>query len=316
MAKASGYEIHIQERDIAVLHSLLESRIATLAHITTLHFDSKEAAKKRLQKLKAAELVGERERNLNEPSVLFLTKKALKLLENDGHLDSFPKLSTRSFDRRAKVSTFTVRHELEVLDVKAAFYRACRDNHHYSLSHFFTWPAKCQFISWRPEEGEVLVRPDGYLRIQQLSDGIDERGHAFFLEVDRSTETQDILVTKCAGYMQYYRSGGFAVRNGGCPDDYKTYPFRVLLVLKTAERRNNAALLLAQLNPPILTQVWLTTFREVVAQPFGRIWVRPIDCQNALRGTTFEAPRSTGNYRRQSEREAFIESRIAKLGLF
>lgn len=316
MAKTSGYEIQIQQRDVAVFQSLLESRIATLAHIAALHFESKEAAKKRLQKLKAAELVGERERNLNEPSVLFLTKKALKFLENDGHLDSFPKLSARSFDRRAKVSTLTVRHELEVLDVKAAFYRACQETGHYSLAHFFTWPAKCQFTSWRPGSGEVLVRPDGYLRIQEPSDMGDWSSHAFFLEVDRSTEQQDILAAKCAGYMEYYRSGGFAIRNGGSPDNYKAYPFRVLLVLKTAERRNNTALLLAQLNPPILTQVWLTTFREVVAQPFDRIWVRPVDCQNALRGTTFEALRRAGHYRCQSEREALIENRIAKLGLF
>jgi len=45
----------LQSRDFDLLHGLFESRIMTTAHIATMYFDGKrEAAKKRLQKLKAA----------------------------------------------------------------------------------------------------------------------------------------------------------------------------------------------------------------------------------------------------------------------
>jgi hypothetical protein len=53
----------------------------TAWHIATVYFDGKkEAAKKRLQKIKNAGLIGERKRRVNEPAVLFLTRKAHTLL--------------------------------------------------------------------------------------------------------------------------------------------------------------------------------------------------------------------------------------------
>jgi hypothetical protein len=46
---------HLQDRDFALLRGLFESRVMTAGHIATLYFDgSREAAKKRLQKIKAA----------------------------------------------------------------------------------------------------------------------------------------------------------------------------------------------------------------------------------------------------------------------
>lgn len=38
---------------------------------------------------------------------------------------------------------------------------------------------------------------------------------------------------------------------------------------------------LLSLTPPILTQVWLTTLEEIIANPLGPIWTRPIDCRHA-----------------------------------
>ena len=52
-----------QEFDFALLRGLLEYRVMTAGHITVLFFDGKkEAANKRLQKLKAAGFIGERKR--------------------------------------------------------------------------------------------------------------------------------------------------------------------------------------------------------------------------------------------------------------
>ena len=74
---SDGRELRIQDRDVAFLQGLFESRVMTLAHASTLFFGGKpEAAKKRVQKLKAAGYVRERPRHTYEPSVLFLTAPA------------------------------------------------------------------------------------------------------------------------------------------------------------------------------------------------------------------------------------------------
>jgi predicted transcriptional regulator len=91
---------HLQKRDLEVLRGLFESRVMTTAHVAALYFNgSKEAAKKRLQKIKAAGLIGERKRRVNEPAVLFLTRKAHSLLNKERLLSEFPQLSPSVFDR-------------------------------------------------------------------------------------------------------------------------------------------------------------------------------------------------------------------------
>src|SRR5262249_30787458 len=114
-----------QGRDFSFLRSLFDCRIMTAAHAAALHFaGSKEAAKKRLQKLKAAGLIAERERNVNEPAVLSITAKGYDLLRDEGLLDGLPTFSKRALEKRVQVSKHTIAHELDVIDVKAAFHSA------------------------------------------------------------------------------------------------------------------------------------------------------------------------------------------------
>ncbi len=125
------------------------------------------------------------------------------------------------------------------MDVKAAFCSAIRGSGRFTVAEFSTWPLLYQFEAFRPghSSAEVIVKPDGFIRIheKETDGGLSE--HTFFLEVDRSSETQDTLVARAGCYLDYYKSGGFAVRNGGTRADFKDYPFRVLMVFKTAEDR-------------------------------------------------------------------------------
>jgi len=60
--------IDLQGRDLALLRGLFECRVMTPGHAAKLYFDGKpEATKKRLQKLKAAGLIGERPRRAFDP---------------------------------------------------------------------------------------------------------------------------------------------------------------------------------------------------------------------------------------------------------
>ena len=305
----------LQDRDLALLRDLFESRVMTSAHATDLHFDGhKEAAKKRLQKLKAAGLINERPRRAYEPAVLYLAQGGLSLLRAKGILAEYPLFSMLALEKRARVSDSTIRHELDVMDVKAALHAALRGNDKIAVAQFGTWPRLYEFEAEPTGGAGVLVKPDGFIRIREKENGGALSEHTFFLEVDRSTETQDNLASRAAAYLEHYKSGGFAVRNGASRSAFKEYPFRVLMVFKTAERRNNTASRLLQNTPPILTHVCLATIDEVRADPLGAIWIRPVDYRTATAGTLFDSDREMigRGYQRQVARETSVEQRIEK----
>lgn len=291
----------------------------TADHVAALYFENKRPyTTKRLQKIKAAGLIAERRRRVNEPSILFLTRKAFSLLSSNGHLSGFPQLSATSFENRANVRDITIRHELEVMDVKASFHAALLGNEKFVIQEFSTWPLLNQFETPRNGyDAGGLLKPDGFIRIHERHPNTPGFFHDCFLEVDRSSEVQNVLVGKASDYLNYYASGGFAVRNGATTADKKSFPFRVLIVLKTVERRNNTAEQFLQLTQPILTLTWLTTLAEVTTTPLGPIWIQPKSYRDVTAGTRFDIGRKmpSSYYRRQSERDAFIESKIQKRAL-
>ena len=230
--------LQLQDRDIALLLGLFDTRLMTLSHAALLYFDGRhEAAKKRIQKLKAGGLVGERARKVYEPSIIFLAHQGFLRLQERGRLTAFPHTSWPSLERRLQVSPLTLRHEIDVLDVKAAFCSTVRTVPSLALTEFSTWPVLFQFHASPDGAADILVRPDSYVRLDENA----EDAHAYFVEVDRSTETIDTLASKALCYLDYYRRGGFAARHGQPRSKYKEFPFRVLMIFKTAERRNNMA---------------------------------------------------------------------------
>ena len=310
--------VKVQDRDIQLLRGLFDSRLMTLAHAAALYFNgSREAAKKRIQKLKSAGLLGERVRKAYEPSVLFLTRQGYSLMKDRCLLHGFPAIGWTSLEKRLQVSDLTLRHELEVMDVKAAMCGAIRARPQFDVAEFSTWPLLFQFEA-RPGTGaEVLVKPDSFIRIrEQDADELFE--YVFFLELDRSTETLDTLCRRALCYLDFYQRGGLAVRFGGLRAEYKNYPFRVLMIFSTAERRNNIAERLLVQQPPILTLVWLSTLSEVLASPLGSIWIRPRDYREAIKGTAYTVGRRdvSSAYRRQLAREEHVEAMVKKHELF
>jgi len=314
--KTPSDSLSVQQRDLALFRGLFESRVMTADHISTLYFGAKsEATKKRLQKLKAAELIDERPRRPYEPSVLFLARKGYDILRDQGVLSEYPYIGRSSIERRSRVSDLTLRHELEVMDVKTAFHSAINGTDAFTVAEFSTWPLLHQFEVSRPERHRPeLVKPDGFIRIREkeADGGVSE--HSFFLEVDRSSEIQDTLVARAGCYLKYYNSGGFAAKHGAPRAAYKEYPFRVLLVFKTAERRNNIAERLLQSNPPIYAQACLATFAEATADPLGAVWTCPRDYHDATKGTPFDPDRrrKRWGYQRQAAREELVDQRIRK----
>jgi hypothetical protein len=309
----------LQERDLIILRDLFESRVISLAQMATLHFEGRyEGAKKRIQILKANGLIAERPREPLKPSILFLPQKAFELLSEKGMLADYPNLSIASLTKRAQVSKQTIEHELACIDVKTSFARAIRTSNVLKLQEFSTWPLLSQFEAYVPMRRiKQTIKPDGFIRIHEHALDGGKFGYTFFMEIDRSTEKQDILAEKAACYLDYYKRGGFAVRNGHPPEAFQDFPFRVLIVCKTPERRNNAAERLLKLNPPIFKHAMLSTFDDVCANPLGPIWIQPVNYREATRCTPFDLDKQQSRfiYRRQVEREEFIEKAVRKSSL-
>jgi hypothetical protein len=290
----------------------------TLAQATALHFDGRyDAASKRMQILKAAGYIGDRRKRIGAPSVLFLTKKAFDHLTAEGRIRDYPKLTPEQFHRRSRIKEATEKHELSVMEVRVALTCALSKTTEYHVEEFTTWPLLSEFIALHPtRNSREPVRPDGFLGVLELR-GV-EREFAFFLELDRSHEVQRVLVEKALCYRDFYSSGGYAKRCGGDAKDFRDYPFRVLMVLQSHERRNNSAERLMNCTPPVKSQVWLTTLSELLAEPLGKIWVCPLDYAHATTGTAYapEHCRDDRSYVRRSEREKLVEERIVKRMLF
>lgn len=296
----------------------------TLAHAASLYFGvSLEAAKKRTQRLKAAGYVHERPRfRAYDPSILSLTRRGFETLRRATLLSDYPIIGWESMERRIHVSPFTLQHELDVLSTKAALAAVVRAAPHHRLVEFSTWPRLFSFRArQQTEDGferAVIMKPDGFVRIEtEVSDSTSTVRSAFFLELDRSTETQQNLRGRASGYLDFYRSGGFAKRCGKSPENFRQFPFRVLWIFRNAERRNNAAESFLRHHPPILTQALLTTMEEFKADPLGTIWLLPIDYRNAVAGTHFNSDRNRDSttYRRQPEREKHVETKVTKVQL-
>jgi len=278
------FSITLQPRDFSLLRGLFDSRVMTLSHISRLYFEGHdEAAKKRVQKLKAAGLVSERARRAYDRSILFLARKGFQALADDDHLSEFPRLSWKALEKRMQVSELTLRHELEIQEVKTALTLAVLRRENYSIAEFSTWPLLYEFRVTLPANGntfarpEVLLKPDGFIRVMEKDAEGQEFRRLFFLEVDRSTETVNTLVTKALAYREYYRTGGLAVKFAASKEAFTEYPFRVLMVFKSQARRDNVVAALLALNPPILKQCWTTTLEEVTRNPLGEIWKKPED---------------------------------------
>jgi len=314
--KPTSLAVSLQERDLALLRGLLESRVMTGGNVASIYFEGKkEAAKKRLQKLKSSGYIGERKRQPNEPSVLSLTGKGFKLLKTQGILTDYPPTSLKSMEKRSRVSDITLRHELEVMDVKAAFHTAIKTTNVFSVAEFTTWTYAHQFkaVPFSYDGKEVVVKPDGFVRIHETK-GEEVFEQTFFLEVDRSTETLSTLVSKAASYRDYQKSGGFAEKNGAPRSAIDDFPFRVLMVFKTPERRNNATERMLEINPPILGLVWLSTFEEVKNDPLGKIWFRPSDYRDSVARTPFSdmKGREQMRFQRSTARDLFVEKNVRK----
>ena len=179
MKGESGFQL--QERDLELLRSLFECRVMTIRHMSKIHFGGHfEATRKRARRLRDEGFIAERPSQRGTQSIFLITQRGFNILVNHGQLAHYPNVSWPIASRRAQVSDLTLRHELLVLDVKAALFTAARYRPSLTFTQFSTWPRLSQFNVFHLATGEkVMIKPDGFI---QLCDAKSDRvkGAIFF----------------------------------------------------------------------------------------------------------------------------------------
>lgn len=279
----------LQRRDHVLLRDLFASRLTTIAHASTLFFEgSREAAKKRLQKLRAAGFISARSRRPQEAAIYSLTRSGYLALKREGMIDPDEAPGWARLKKRSQIGDFMLAHELAVLDAKAAFWTALAKHSTLNLADFSLSADRHKFRVVDAMSGtqaavrfrSSFAKPDGFIQIAERRCGQPPKNHYFFLEVDRGTESLGRLLRKARQYAHYYRTGGFARRLGAAPEASRSFPFRVLMVFRTEQRRNNVAGKLFSSPQPTRGQVWLATMADLKRDPIGPVWMRPMDCES------------------------------------
>ena len=313
--------VDLGDRDLALFAGLFEARVMLREQIAELFFSgSYEAAAKRLQKLLAHGYIRERtmgdRRGAYLPRFLSLAEPAFVALREAGRFEE--RFTWERVKRRLTGSVSSLAHDLDVVDLWIAFAKATHEGTPHRLKRFSTWPYLYQLgTALGGGFRSTVLLPDAFAVIASTDDpALPPVESALFFEWDRSTEWRSVLREKASAYDRLYRSGAFAERAGGTRADVADYPFRVVFAVKNEERRNNLLEELARPNgrPLIHDQFWCTTWDEILADPFGPIYLHVADYQAATRGTMYDPARYVTR-QRVLERDELVRSKGLKRGL-
>jgi hypothetical protein len=183
--------VSLDERDHALLLSLLEHKVLTTHQIKSLYFRSFRRCQHRMKELRDLDLVSSFSvgRGFGEgrpPACWFLTKAGLNLIAEakDVRVSDLPWVPNQSYRGSRMLA-----HRLGVSAFFCALAEASRAHEGHCL------------VTWRPEHWvrtrAAEVKPDGFGRYLHPGGACE-----FYLEYDRGTEAFGALARKLEGYLR------------------------------------------------------------------------------------------------------------------
>lgn len=275
MKKASRFKrqkapqnIILQTRDKEILNRVYEQRYMTRRQIQKLFFKSTTRVNTRLRQLFDHEFL---DRHFLYPliyhgssqSIYSLGKEGVEIVAEELGLDITQVKQSRRETKRLK--PFFIHHILAVNDFRIAFEIEAKDKEGVEFKRWI--PEKELLDEYETRIGGKKVKrrfkPDGYGRYLY-----QDKLYSFFLEMDRSTETNKSFQNKIRRYLDYKRSGRYSELFG-------VRFFKLLVVTTTKRRLANLKKATEEITNEL---VWFTTMEKIQQQGFwGTIWRKAED---------------------------------------
>ncbi len=205
-------------------------------------------------------------------AILRLSPKGATFLQGEKKIPLQPSIPVL---QRTQLSETIRIHEINIRDIRAAFIGNIRTEPALILQEFQMLRPMTAFSVFCVDHWKMeTVRPDAFMVVKESRGSSRDQG--FFLEIDRSTESQSHLLHLAKLYMEYFRTGGFARKRGKTPLDRSDCPVRVLIIFDSRKRMANAARKFLK-GTRVKTLIWLAAKEDVMRDPLGAIWNCPED---------------------------------------
>lgn len=272
----------VHEMDLKLFEALHEGRFLTTRLITEEFFSHRNAANRRLKQLLGAGYIAKDQPSVTEDAIWRPTQKAVHALIDAGRLSR----EQATWTWKQSLSDITYKeHETDVNRLRLAFIRAADTTPNVIVNRCLSGPALHDAIT--DTDGiRYPVRPDRFLELS-----VEGTIFHYLIEVDRGTKdlksaTKRDVSSQLYAYNPYYFRGGFLRKYGRPGDPIQAWPFRVLVTVPTAARRNNVIeRMITEMrsrNLPPGTMRAYALFDEVIADPFGAVWVREAELARIL----------------------------------
>jgi hypothetical protein len=206
----------LSERDLAILATLEQVRLASAAQLERLHFVGKSSQHRRraLLSLSNRRLVDRLDRVIGGVHA-----------GSSGYLYQLSDIGQRALNGASGVprrqpstpGTAFVRHALAVSEIYVRLVESAREGK-VEILEFSAEPNCWRYFPGRGG-GRAVVKPDAFVRIAS-----GEYEDSWFVEIDLATETSSTLAIKLDSYRAYWSSGTEQARRGVFPRILWTAP--------------------------------------------------------------------------------------------
>lgn len=256
--------MRLTKRDLAILEAVYEYRVLSAKQIQQLFFPYPtgiKTARTRLQKLYHHGLVDRKFSGvyfdkMNSPILYVLDKRGAEFLKAAGKF-------SQEWKRKSKqVGLLFLNHAIAINEVRIAVEIACREFGFEILKWSGEQELKASYdrVNVAGVAEPIAVIPDSYFALRTPK-GVMH----FFLEVDRSTETNKVFRRKIRAYQVY--CGSLEAKNR-----FETNKFRVLTVTANNARLQNLKRSTEASGGK--SRFWFTTAAQINPQQVlrGSIW--------------------------------------------
>jgi hypothetical protein len=250
--KTDPEPLQLTERDLDVFETLYDYRWVTTEHLVPLHYNSKDAAYKRLRRLYDHTYI---KREPQGDALSMMNKDMLYRLDRRG-AEALQLHRQRATDWKTPhlPKSLFMQHLFEINTVRVAIDDHCR--RHPDMFTLVRWlddaTLSADYAKVLTATGSGLkrvpIRPDGYFQLQTPSGKSD-----CFLELDRGTMTIERFNDKLHGYLAYMTRG--------FPEQFGGKYFRILTVTLSATRADHLYQAASQITQDIYC--WFTTLDQV-----------------------------------------------------